>query len=139
MHIAFAGTAERFITKTLGRAQVGEPGDGPYDHSNGSGYLSAKIGDYKHAIARKIDVRPLIHETTGGLHGEAQATLRMFARAHATRHDGIAKGPSYSAYLRRHRARISRAIALGLAFELRRGAHILARRACATPGAHAAS
>ena len=77
----------------------------------------------------------------GGLHSEAQATLRMFARAHATRHDGIAKGPSYSAYLylRRHRARISRAIALGLAFELRRGAHILARRACATPGAHAAS
>jgi hypothetical protein len=49
------------------------------------------------------------------------------------------KGPSYSAYLRRHRARISRAIALGLAFELRRGARILARRACAVPGARDAA
>ena len=65
------------------------------------------------------------------MHSAAQATLRQFARAYSARHDGHEHGPSYAAYLRRHRARISRALALGLAFELRRGARILARRQAA--------
>ena len=58
------------------------------------------------------------------MHSAAQATLRQFARAHSERVDGREHGPSYAAFLRRHRA---------LAFELRRGARILARRqaACA--------
>ena len=67
-HVAFAGTAERHVTAVLGRAQRGEPGDGPHDFATGAGYVSVKKADYDGALQRAVEVRPLIHETYGGFY-----------------------------------------------------------------------
>eukprot|EP00966_Prymnesium_polylepis_P260114 6008463-Prymnesium_polylepis.3 len=71
-HTAFAGTAERFITAVLGRAARG---DGPFDITTGRGYVSPKAADYRGALARGHDPRPLIHETFGGVHPDALKLL----------------------------------------------------------------
>jgi hypothetical protein len=131
-YVPFAGTAERHTTAVLGRAQRGEPGDGPHVFADGSGYVSPKKADYHGALQRAVEVRPIIHETYGGLHRTASRTLREMAGVYATRLAGSAGGRRAGTFRRFHRQRISCALAKGLAFELRHGARVL--RARATPG-----
>ena len=84
-HVAFAGTAERHVTAVLGRAQRGEPGDGPHDFATGAGYVSVKKADYHGALQRAVEVRPLIHETYGGFYRTSSRTLREMAGVDAAR------------------------------------------------------
>ena len=130
-YVAFAGTAERHTTAVLGRAQRGEPGDGPHVFADGSGYVSPKKADYHGALQRAVEVRPIIHETYGGLHRTASRTLREMAGVHAARHSGSAGGRRASTFRRFHRQRISCALAKGLAFELRHGMRVLRARGTA--------
>ena len=135
-HVAFGGTAERHVAAVLGRAQRGEPGDGPHDFATGAGYVSVKKADYHGALQRAVEVRPLIHETYGGLHRTARKTLDDFARAHAHR-TGSPDSGRLCPFKLFHSQRISCASARGLAFELQRGMRILRARACATSGQRA--
>ena len=71
-----------------------------------------------------------IHEILGGLHDRtAGNTLTRFAAAYAARLDGDEDGPRRRTFRAFHRARISAAVARGMAFELRRGARIIHARA----------
>ena len=97
--------------------------------ADGSGYVSPKKADYHGALQRAVEVRPIIHETYGGLHRTASRTLREMAGVHAARHSGSAGGRRASTFRRFHRQRISCALAKGLAFELRHGMRVLRTRA----------
>ena len=118
----------------LGRAQRGEPGDGPHDFATGAGYVSVKKADYHGALQRAVEVRPLIHETYGGLHRTASRTLREMAGVYAARQAGSAGaggGRRARTFRSFHRQRISCAVAKGLAFELRHGMRVLRARGVA--------
>ena len=115
----------------LGRAQRGEPGDGPHDFATGAGYVSVKKADYHGALQRAVEVRPLIHETYGGLHRTASRTLREMAGVYAARQAGSAGGRGARTSRSFHRQRSSCAVAMGLAFELRPGMRVLRARGVA--------
>ena len=133
-HVAFGGTAERHVAAVLGRAQRGEPGDGPHDFATGAGYVSVKKADYHGALQRAVEVRPLIHETYGGLHRTASRTLREMAGVYAARQAGSAGGRRARTFRSFHTASASRVpwpSAKGLAFELRHGMRVLRARGVA--------
>ena len=71
-------------------------------------------------MQRAVEVRPLIHETYGGLHRTASRPLREMAGVYAARQAGSAGGRRARTFRSFHRQRISCAVAKGLAFELRR-------------------
>ena len=66
--------------------------ESPVRHWLPLGYVSVKKADYHGALQRAVEVRPLIHETYGGLHRTASRTLREMAGVHAARHSGSAGG-----------------------------------------------
>ena len=51
---------------------------GPFDHSNGAGFVAPHQGDYSDAIAnRKAAVHLLVHEATLGRHVTAKCTVEL--------------------------------------------------------------
>ena len=76
-------------------------------------------------------MRPIIHETYGGLHRTASRTLREMAGVYAARQAGSAGGRRARTFRSFHRQRISCAVAKGLAFELRHGMRVLRARGVA--------
>ena len=122
-HTAFAGTADRFLAKSLGRAQRGAPGT-PFDHSTGDGYVAGVYNhDYRFALARDTKVVLLIHETLGGLHSSARAYLHELARAAAARKAGSEHDEAAASGFRGYwRARISASLARALGEQLLAGA-----------------
>ena len=72
--------------------------------------------NYKGALDKGHDVRVLIHETFGGLHPSARSLLREMAATYAARLDGSPEGPRKRSFRSFHLARISCAVARGVAF-----------------------
>jgi hypothetical protein len=67
-HLAFGGTAEHARYLTLGCPQRGHPGQAPFDHSTGVGYVAPHKGHYADALAKHRTVQLLLVETTGAVH-----------------------------------------------------------------------
>ena len=70
--IAFGGTLEDQTAVTLGLKQKGSPDapfqtHRPFDRATGAGYVAARDGDYRDAIAKKHPTHLLLVETTGAL------------------------------------------------------------------------
>ena len=65
----------------FGRAQRGQPGDGAFNPSTGAGYVSpsTKPGDYAHAVAKGVQVEPLLFETFGGFSPDVVRLLHAAA------------------------------------------------------------
>ena len=134
-HTAFAGVADRFLTKVIGRPARGAAGAPAFSHATGLGLLSAKRGDYAGALARGHEVIAVIHEVFGGAHPAATRLLTRAVKAYAQRLDGRADGHRGKAFRAYHSAQMSMASAKGLASELRRGCAIVSARARAAVAA----
>ena len=77
------------------------PSMGPFDHTNGAGFVAPHRGDYSDAIAnRKAAVHLLVHEATlGGMSPYAARHLRRLSRA------AVANGIDGTDYTRSFTAR----------------------------------
>ena len=80
---AFGNTEEPLKWRVLGTRVRGVPAMGPFDHSNGAGFVAPHLGDYSDAIVnRKAAVHLLVHEATlGGMSPYAARHLRRLGRA----------------------------------------------------------
>ena len=75
-----APTEERLRKLVFGLKQIGEPTDGKYDRTTGTGFVDATPGQYADALDRGIGVTLLLAETTGALGASFMATLRVLAK-----------------------------------------------------------
>ena len=75
---AFGNTEEHLKHRVKGCRQRGCRSMGPFDHSNGAGFVARRDGDYRDAINNgKASVQLLVHEATlGGMSPDAARHLR---------------------------------------------------------------
>ena len=94
-------TEEPLKWRVLGTRARGVPAMGPFDHTNGAGFVAPHRGDYLDAIAnRKAAVHLLVHEATlGGMSPYAARHLRRLSRA------AVANGIDGTDYTRSFTAR----------------------------------
>jgi len=120
-HIYACGnTEEHYHLKILGCKACGHPGEGPFDHSTGRGWVKTHPADYKDAIhVKKNCVVPIIVETLGGI-GHRARKLILFSSRRAMDKKRGRDGTRYSrvrpaGFIKHHLRAISIAAVMGSA------------------------
>ena len=101
--------------KNYGLSQIGQPGDRPYDRTDGDGFVAERAGDYADALSKGHGVLLLLAESTGALAPAFIKLLRILAKSAAlpTGGDTTVYGESrasHHAFFPHHLAAISAAI-----------------------------
>ena len=128
---AFGNTEDRIRRDALGWPERGSPTDPPFDYRTGRGRVTAHAAQYRHALAKRKSVVPVVMEPTGAVCPHAYAVLRSWhqqARLHRIATGRTRYHWSAPSFLTHHSQRISIAVVFAEAAQIQREFAIRQRR-----------